>query len=206
MSSMAELETHLFTSAHAALVFAFNLSGQCYDRPMMNRMADGQKREGKGLSGLDGAGQAGMIRAEVSALGPLAEAILTARIAPRTTPCHCRSSCCSGYKANAEWTNAIAFLADHVRKTALFGCTSHGLLRREYVRRYFSSKESKVSLDKIAEKYSVDRHTVSAHASKVAAMLGGVTAKKDRNEVPGLESAAMDAIEERLRAIGMVGP
>ena len=33
-------EEPLFDSAHAALVYAFNYSGQAYDRPLMNRLAD----------------------------------------------------------------------------------------------------------------------------------------------------------------------
>lgn len=205
MGSLAELETPLFASAHSALVFAFNFSGQSYDRPMMNRMADGPKRSGKGLVGLDGAGQAGFIRAEVSALGKLAEAVIVARIAPRSIECPCGSSCCSGHKPNVEWSNAIAYLSDHMRRTALFGCTSNGLLRREYVARYFCRKESRDRLEKLAERYGVDRHTISAHAAKVAAMLGGSPAKKDAPAVLGIEDAAMGAIDDRLHAIGMVG-
>ena len=76
----------LFINAHSALVFAFNFSGQCYDRPMMNRMAAPSVGTGKGLVGLDGAAQAGMIRGEVKSLGKLAEAILIARFAPHSMP------------------------------------------------------------------------------------------------------------------------
>ena len=204
-SATAEVFAPLFESAHGALVFAFNFSGQCYDRPMMNRLASPSLGSGKGLAGLDGAAQAGMIRAEVCAVGKLAEAILIARIAPRSMPCHCRQSCCSGKKPNKEWTDAISYLADYVRTTALAGCTSNGILRREYVVRYFSRKDERVSLEVLAERHDVARNTVSAHAAKVALLLGGVPPKKDRAVVPGFEAMAMDAIEERLRDIGMVG-
>lgn len=95
MAATAEVFAPLFESAHGALVFAFNFSGQCYDRPMMNRLASPAVGSGKGLVGLDGAAQAGMIRAEVQTLGKLAEAIIIARIAPRTVPCHCRSARCA---------------------------------------------------------------------------------------------------------------
>ena len=183
----------LFNSAHSALVFAFNFSCQCYDRPMMNRLASPAVGSGKGLAGLDGAAQAGMIRAEVQALGKLAEAIMLARLAPRTTPCSCRSSCCSGHKPNREWINAIGVLADHVRTSALAGCTSNGLIRREYVVRYFTLKDQRVSLERLAEQHGIDRHTVGAHYSK--------TAKSFKDA----ESLAQNAIEDRLREIGMVG-
>lgn len=194
----------LFENAHGALVFALNFSGQAYDRPMMNRLASPAIGSGKGLVGLDGAAQAGMIRAEVQALGKLGEAILFARIAPRTTPCHCRSACCAGHRPNREWTNAIAYLADHVRTTALAGCVSNGLLRREYVVRHFTRKEERISLEALAEKHDIDRHTVGAHAAKVALLFGGAQPRKGKPAVPGLESAALDAIEDRLRVAGMV--
>lgn len=198
-------ENSLFGNAHAALVFAFNFSSQCYDRPMMNRMAQPSVGTGKGLVGLDGAAQSGFILAELKGLGPLAESILIARMAPRWMPCDCRSSCCSGRKPNKVWVNAVAWLADHIRTTALSGCTAHGLMRREYVVRYFTKKEDRVSIEHLAEKYSIDRHTVSAHAAKVAGWFGGTQAKKDRAAVPGFEQIATDAIEDRLREIGMVG-
>ena len=204
-SATAELLEPLFESAHGALVFAFNFSGQCYDRPMMNRLASPAIGSGKGLVGLDGAAQAGMIRAEVQTMGKLAEAIIIARIAPRSVPCHCRSACCAGHRPNKEWTDAISVLADYVRTTALAGCTANGMLRREYVVRYFSRKDERVSLEVLAERHDVARNTISAHASKVAMLFGGTQAKKDKAAVPGFEAAAMNAIEDRLRAIGMVG-
>ncbi len=195
----------LFVSSHSALVFAFNFSSQQYDRPMMNRLAAPAIGTGKGLAGLDGAAQAGFIRAEVRDLGRLAEAILMARLAPRSNPCSCRAPCCRGNKDNKEWTNAISFLADYVRHTALAGCTAHGMMRREYVIRYFTPKEKRVSLDALAEKHSVDRHAASAHCGKVAALFGGTAARRDKPAAIGLETVAMNAIEDRLRLIGMVG-
>lgn len=194
-----------FTSGHDALVFAFNVSDQAYDRPMMNRLAAPSFGKG-GLSGLEAPAQAGMIRAEVQTLGKLAEAIIIARIAPRSVPCHCRSACCAGHRPNKEWTDAISVLADYVRTTALAGCTSNGMLRREYVVRHFTRKDDRISLEALAEKHDIHRDTASAHAAKVALLLGGAQPKKGRPGVPGLESAAMDAIEDRLRDIGMVGP
>lgn len=182
----------LFDSGHSALVFAFRFSDQCYDRPLMNRLAAPALGSGKGLVGLDGAAQAGMIRAEVQALGKLAEAIIVARIAPRSVPCHCRSACCSGKRPNREWTDAISYLADYVRTTALAGCVSNGILRREYVARYFSAHGSRDSLDDVARKHGVSRQTVSAHAGKVA------------RDLRRLEHMAQSAVDDRLIAAGIV--
>ena len=198
-------ELSLFDTAHGALVFAFNFCGQAYDRPMMNRLAAPAMGSGKGLVGLDGAAQAGMIRAEIQRLGKLAEAILIARLAPRAMPCNCSSYCCAGQKPNREWVEAVSVLADHVRATALAGCTSNGILRREYVVRYFTRKEDRITLEHLAEKYAVDRNTPAAHSAKVAALFGGIPAKNGRDATVGLETVAMNAAEDQLRAVGMVG-
>ena len=88
--------TGLFRSTQDALLFAFRHAGQAYDRPLMLRMADASRGSGAGLAGLDGAAQAGMIRAEVAALGRLHEAVLVARFADRAIPCQCKAACCSG--------------------------------------------------------------------------------------------------------------
>lgn len=195
----------LFDSAHAALVFAFNFSMQCYDRPAMNRMASPSVGSGKGLAGLDGAAQAGIIRSEVLRLGRLNEALLVARVAPRFEPCECRSACCSGKKPNKDWSNAIGFLSDHVKSAALSGCKSTGILRREYVIRYFALKENRVSLDTLSAKYDVAVNTISAHNSKVSALLGGLRGRNGRESLPGIEEMAQTVAENRFREIGLVG-
>lgn len=186
-------EDVLFSSAHAALVFALNYSGQAYDRPMMNRLAAPATGSGKGLAGLDGAAQSGMIRAEIKALGKLAEAILIARIAPRWMPCACRAACCSGRTPNCEWTDAVAILADMVRTTALAGCTAHGLLRRAYIVRYMTAKDARCTIEEIASRYEINRKTAEAHYGKVSKYLRAT------------EAAAEAAIDDRLRTVGMVG-
>jgi hypothetical protein len=74
---MSDSPTILFRTPQAALVFAFNYSMQQQDRPLMDRLASPAARTGKGLSGVDGAGQAGMIRRllnagmEIESEGPI---------------------------------------------------------------------------------------------------------------------------------------
>lgn len=183
----------LFSSAYSALVFAFNVSRQCYDRPFMNKVASPAIGSGKGLAGLDGAAQAGMIRAEVKALGKLAEAFLIARIAPRSEPCSCRSACCGGSKTNPEWFDAISALSEYARNAALSGTTANGMLRQAYVARYFATKDQRVSLERLAEKHDIDRHTVGSHYSKLSKVFKEI------------ESMVQNSIEDRLREIGIVG-
>ncbi len=85
-----------------------------------------------------------------------------------------------------------------MRTTALAGCTSHGLLRREYVERYFSIDNQRRSLEQIAKKYDVSINTVSAHNQKVCQLLGG--ARRGKHRGGGLEEAALNEFEDIFQA------
>lgn len=188
----------LFDSAHAALVFAFNFAGQHYDTPPLARLAAGLNREltptsNKGLGGLDGAAQAGMIRAEINTLGNLAENVLTARFAPSYHPCACRSACCGGKKTNPEWINSIAWLSNHMRSTALFGTSADYRIRRTCVLRHFQVKEKRQSLEQMADACGINRQTAGSYMSKVAKFLKVI------------ESSAYSAISDKLQEINVVG-
>ena len=196
----------LFASAYEALAFAFKCTGGYVDRPLMCRMSDGSIYSGKGLSGTDGATQAGWIRREVAALGRIAEATLIARIATPRLLCACRRPCCSGRKDNDEWVDAISTLTAHAQSTVMRGCITNRLMCREYVVRYFSRKDHKASLDDISKRHDVAINTTSAHHARVTALYGGSKARSDGEaSAPGLEAMANDAIDERLRAICMIG-
>lgn len=64
----AALDDFLFDSAYAALAFAYRYSTQQYQPTPMARLMRGSLGSGKGLHGLDGAAQAGLIKAEVDQL------------------------------------------------------------------------------------------------------------------------------------------
>lgn len=73
----APITDPLFDSAYAALAFAYRYSTQQYQPTPMARFMRGSIGSGKGLHGLDGAAQAGIIRAIVEALpGPERNAIV----------------------------------------------------------------------------------------------------------------------------------
>lgn len=179
----------LFRSAHAALIFALNYSDQIYERPLMNRLAAPAPGSGKGLVGVDGAGQAGMIRAELKALGGLHENILVARLAPRQRYCECRGACCSGRKPNPEWVGAVSWLSEHVRVTALAGCLVDYRVRRNCVEIFFGKS---LAVAALADDCGIARNTASAHLSRVRKRL-----KED-------EHHAQVAIDDRLRQAGIL--
>ncbi len=191
----------VFRSAHEALVFAFNISVQAYDRPLMNRMADKMKG-GDGLHGLDAAAQAGMIRAQVKALGRISEAILTARFAPDSQPCTCSSPCCSKRRVNSEWREAIGVVSDHMRLTALRECSTDSVLRSIYVTRYFTQKDKRVPIDKIAKDHRIKWDTAQSHYNRISAALGG--SKANKVHTSGLEASAMNRLDDALRESGVV--
>lgn len=76
-----QLEEPLFDSAWAALAFAFRYSTQQYSPTPMARLMRGSIGSGKGLVGLDGAAQAGIIRAEVDKLKSFERSAVIARFA-----------------------------------------------------------------------------------------------------------------------------
>jgi len=196
-------EEALFKSADAALTFAYNFSGQSYDRPTMNRMADGPSRPGKGLSGLDGAGQAGLIRSEIAELGPFQVAIVTAFYAPHTLPCSCRRSCCSGSRENPEWAEAIGLITQ-MAIGQLSGHGSNHRLRRGIVTKCFRAK---LSIIELADQCNVNRDTASDHNAKIALWLLGYRPKKPGQGQPivGEIERARIAAGERLHAAGFIG-
>lgn len=197
-----QYEPPLFANSHAALIFAFYYGLQQSPPSIMNALMNPPTESGKGLAGVDGAAQAGMIKNEIQKIGKVGMSIITARFAPKTIACECGSLCCSGFKANKDWVNAIAYLSDHVRSTALAGCVSNGLLRREYVVRYFSAEKQRTSLEQIAKKHEVSINTVSAHNQKVFQLLGGI--RRGKHRAGGLEDAALAAIEDICQGQGWV--
>lgn len=155
------MDEPLFRSTHAALTFAYNFQG-APALSIMNRMiknpGDSDAPPPKGLAGLDGAAQAGMIRRHVASLGRFSEALIIAEFAPRKFPCTCRSACCIGHTPNQEWLDAVNNITDSVRTNALGSCHTTHKIGRVLVEVYFGVK---VPGNKLAEILEVSENTVS---------------------------------------------
>jgi hypothetical protein len=187
----------LFPNAYAALKFAYRFSLDQYDRPMMNRMADGPKPQGKGLVGIDGAAQAGMIRGEVAQLGRMREAIVTACYAPKTIPCSCRRPCCSGMRPNSEFEEAISRITEQAI-TLLSGHLSNYRLRRAIVLRNFGVKPR---ITEIAGDCGVHRDTVSEQNVLISQWLSGT---RSSGGIDGEIEKARESAVVRLESAGIV--
>lgn len=157
-----EQESALFDSAVAAIKFALNYSGQNYQRAGINQLSGGPAPKGRGLGGLDGAAQAGMIRAELATIGLVGEAFIVAEMAVKTKPCFCKAACCSGEVTNPEWAAAIGVLSNVAKDLKL--CPAHVNVRTNIIRRFFGVP---LDITDIAKRCGVCRETVSSHNSRL---------------------------------------
>jgi len=181
-----------FHAARQALLFAFNFNHQQYDRPAMSKLLDKRRFAGRGLGGLDGAGQAGMVMQALRGLGALHAAILTADVAPRNTNCSCNAGCCRGYKPNMEWEESIGYLTDRLSQD-LGGHREYAVrdgLLHSIVRRFFGIE---MSITKLAETCGVNRDTASDHNAKATKRL---EAERDN---------AWKACDDEFRRQGIIG-
>lgn len=152
-----------------ALIFAFHYSMQQQGRPLSDRLSAPSGRTGNGLSGNDGAAQAGMIWRELQDVSPLERAVLVARYAPKSIPCTCANPCCSGYKPNPTWNNAIRDLEQHAL-TLLAGRLSLYRLRRGLVEKAIGVKRQ---ISELAKECEVDEKTAAAHWKIIKEWISG---------------------------------
>ena len=213
----------LFRTPQDAYIFAFNYSMQQQGRPLADRMASPAVRTGKGLSGNDGAGQAGMVRRELAVMEEVQLAVLIARFAPRAMPCACRNPCCSGFKPNPEWEDAIRVL-EQCALQQLAGHLSKYRLRRRLVEKGVGMK---IEIKSLAKECGVSEKTVSAHWKIIKTWMHGQKAQhgtarisRDRSEradvagddgaealpaIDGIESLARKRADNLLSTLPFVG-
>lgn len=189
MNVVVAVSDPVFRSMDGALWFAFNFKHGTVKPSALAQMMSSKAHKSRGLGGLDGAGQAGMIKSEVMALGPVRSNILAARFSPNGIPCSCRAPCCQGYKPNPEWSDAIEILSGQAMTAALAGKVSNYRLRMGIVARYFGVR---ASLPRLAEECGVHKDTASVHNSAVGAWLGRE------------EQLARYDIEGRLKMAGII--
>lgn len=157
----------LFEYVTGAIRFALNFTHGITKEPSLTGLMGGG-RAGHGLGGLDGAGQAGMLRSELGKLPPARGAILVARYAPPTVPCPCARTCCRTWRHNFEWLEAVNLIAQAVLVEGLTGTMSHYHFRRAMVEKYFGQR---ASFTEMAKRCHISRNTASAQHKKVAEWL-----------------------------------
>jgi len=78
-AAVKQYDDYLFDGVHQALTFAYRYSGQQYSPSVLAQFMARSGGSGKGLSGLDGAAQAGLIRALIDRLPMQERHIIAAR-------------------------------------------------------------------------------------------------------------------------------
>lgn len=149
----------LFKSTHDALVFAFQYAGQ--QSPKTPAMAyrnpgDAPIGKGKGLSGLDGAAQAGMILAEVDRLPDDQHNVIVARYDRATHEC----KCCGSEVFSEEREAAIDALSHCVELEGV-----HRKVRIMIVRKIMCG--GKLNYENLARQYSLAERSLYRQAAAV---------------------------------------
>lgn len=171
----------LFKNTHDALVFAFNYSSQQYALSPMSKLMKTGIGSGKGLVALDGAAQAGIIRARVGKLPAQQAACIIARYAPRFEECQC---CQSRDKMTDEYREAVVILVEW----AIGQCTGMTLrnMRGAIVRSFF---ERGVSVAEAAKELNVPKATAydqKARIHKALKELDGVAQRHIEEALAGM--------------------
>ncbi len=175
-----------FKNAQEALIFAFNFSHQQYPRSPMSR-AIFQSKGGRGLGGLEGAAQAGMIKQEVSLLKPIESNYIIARYEPI---------------GSRVWVKAMGGLSVHVRNNVLPRCQTTTSMRMDYIMRFLPYCRH-ISINELAKKHAISEKTAVNHIKEVKKLFRGSAVNNNRHA--GLEERAMTAIADRLEKAGITG-
>jgi hypothetical protein len=186
--------TPVFHSVYDALVFAYNFSSSQYPETTLGKLLrkkaeeDGEGGDlgtGKGLSGLDGAGQAGMILGAVHRLELRQVLVIEARFMKRTCPCRT----CGHEAFTASYRLAIDSLAETMLSDGVVPTSADIRLRRELVYGHFGKRPHNVKLGK---KYHLDRHTVGGYQVAITKAL------------KALEYQAQETLHGRFAEAGML--
>lgn len=182
----------LFENSEQALSFAYNYTGQNCITARLS--PEPLPTTGKGLGGLDGAAQAGMIKQEVGSAGRLIESLITAKYAPMWLPCGCGHACCSGKVENKEWAEAIPYVVLDVCKNALPEADRWTVVW--CVKAYYSG--SILPTRQIACMASVSEKTIARNFPKIIRYLRGTREKE------GMDAVAYRTVDRILTTKGVV--
>lgn len=154
----------IMKSAKEAVVFALNYSDQQYAlSPMAAFLKHSGGGSGRGLKGLDGAGQAGMIWAEITQLPYFQAFAIIARCTHHRIRCECGQPCCCGWRSSEVWREVTSQLCD-LAIQATPDHLSNRRLRLASTEKVFGAK---VTLDEVAETVGVSKSTAARQHAKI---------------------------------------
>lgn len=179
----------IFSSVQEAVTFACNYSSQQYAMSPMAKLLQGPARgSGRGLVGLDGAGQASMVFAEIARLDYWQMVAVIASRATRSETCNCLRPCCRGWRMTELFREAVSQLADQAARDSREVLPVKAF-RIAVLGKYFGEK---IHVLDEAEKLGIAEHPANRHATTI------------RKWVRELEKKGMTALNERLDEVGML--
>lgn len=151
----------LFKSPGDALTFAFAYSSEQYAETQMSKLVKrvGRISSGKGLVGIDGAGQAGLILAQLNKLPKLHQACITARYSLKFSEC----KTCGGHSRMLEEYQLALVVLREWAVDQISG-VSPQLVRQLIIRSFY---EKKLKFAREAEAVGMPRRTANDQKSKV---------------------------------------
>jgi hypothetical protein len=159
--------TGLFKNPHDALTFAYNYQSQQYALSPMSKLALKGAGTGKGLVSTDGAGQAGMILAEVARMSSLHRACIVARYANKHIKCHC----CGSDALSADYRDAVGNLRE-LCSNQVIGMSLRAM-RETIIQAFY---ERRVSIPRKAEELRIARSTANDQKQLIWAWLKKIDA------------------------------
>lgn len=192
----------LFTNYQEALIFAFNYADQQYARGLMERLY-AKAGSGKGLVGLDGAGEAGMIMADVMRLSQEEQDILCVRYTKVKSFCKC-----CGHEINTvQVRDALSRLEMYIKNTKYSDDKKENtkikdvinLINLALIRAVISEYFGLVNygnIKNIAEQFEVHRDTASKYSTHIKKALRLLERKAERAISNKLEVSKKVTIDE----------
>jgi hypothetical protein len=174
----------LFTSAHAAVRWALSDERVALQQSSLYRSPG----SGRGLSGFDGAGQAGIIISAVYRMGSPHADLVMADAASVKLPCACRRDCCSGWRSNQVWIDHVNYITAWWIETNEPGCKRPRLVMG-CLRRFFGEN---ISMEAIGKRNAVSKALVVE--------ANGLIVKP----LKPLRDAAWARLDEGLTALGLL--
>lgn len=156
-------EAPLFPSTHAALAFAFSHHERAGKPNLLGKLSSKTLiTEGRGLSGIDGAAQAGMILSEVFQLPEAQRSVIVCKFS-RPSPC----KCCGAPQDTTAKKESVELLAQ-LTLSEMQRERPNLNLRRALVRRHYGERRR---LEELARSMGVHQNTIITHGKKVSQML-----------------------------------
>lgn len=178
---MAETQG-LFKSTHEALTFAFNYAGQQSPRTPMARLMQGAALgSGRGLAGIEGAAQAGMVLAAVARLPKEQSQVITVRYGDVRYEC----PCCGQPAPQQDWLDAVDALSRCVELEGVPRKVRHAVIERAVCRRKWDA--ARLSIE-----YGLSERTLRHSCLQLKRRLGK------------LENTALAKLDERFAETGLV--